>query len=115
MIMIDNSVLSFAFHLDNGIPILPYYNNKQDNELLFLRDHLYNLSRSDDFRLDLKSCISNESNVCLSNKKTKSKILLAPETDVNILKEKFMSLKNIMKKRSELNANINVIKDLKET
>ena len=48
------------------------------------------------------------------NKKTKSKILLAPETDVNILKEKFMSLKNIMKKLSELNANINVIKDLKE-
>ena len=52
MIMIDNSVLSFAFHLDNGIPILPYYNNKQDNELLFLRDHLYNLARSDDFSLD---------------------------------------------------------------
>lgn len=48
------------------------------------------------------------------NKKTKSKILLAPETDVNILKEKFMSLKNIMKKLSELNANINVIKNLKE-
>lgn len=52
MIIIDNSVLSFAFHLDNGIPILPYYNNKQDNELLFLRDHLYNLARSDDFSLD---------------------------------------------------------------
>ena len=26
--------LSFAFHLDNGIPILPFYDNKEDNELV---------------------------------------------------------------------------------
>ena len=52
MIIVDNSVLSFAFHLSNGIPILPYYSNKADNELLFLRDHLLNLSISEDFRQD---------------------------------------------------------------
>jgi len=40
MIIIDNSILSFAFHLDNGIPILPYYNNKNDRELLYLVHYL---------------------------------------------------------------------------
>lgn len=51
MIIIDNSVLSFAFHLDNGIPILPYYNNKKDKELLFLRDYMMNLPNTEDFRI----------------------------------------------------------------
>lgn len=49
MIIIDNSVLSFAFHLENGIPVLPYYNNKNDNELLYLKDYLLELYHSDDF------------------------------------------------------------------
>ena len=30
--IIDNSVLSFAFHLDNGLPIVPYYGSKEDVE-----------------------------------------------------------------------------------
>ncbi len=51
MIIIDNSVLSFAYQLDNGIPILPYYNNKSDIELMFLKDHLLNLSYCEDFRV----------------------------------------------------------------
>lgn len=33
IVIIDNSVLSFAFHLDNGIPILPYYSGKNETEL----------------------------------------------------------------------------------
>lgn len=49
MIIIDNSVLSFAFHLENGIPVLPYYNNKNDNELLYLKDYLLELYHSDNF------------------------------------------------------------------
>lgn len=50
ILIIDNSVLSFAFHLDNGIPILPYYSNKKDREMLFLKDYLMNLSSTEDFR-----------------------------------------------------------------
>ena len=30
IVIIDNSVLSFAFHLDNGIPILPYYSGSDE-------------------------------------------------------------------------------------
>ena len=40
MVIIDNSNLSFAFHLDNGIPILPFYDNKKDNELVTLVNYL---------------------------------------------------------------------------
>ena len=33
IVIIDNSVLSFAFHLDNGIPILPYYSGTDEKEM----------------------------------------------------------------------------------
>ena len=45
IIIIDNSVLSFIFHMDNGIPILPFYDNKKDIELTFLVEYLKQLSR----------------------------------------------------------------------
>lgn len=50
MIIIDNSVLSFAFQLDNGIPILPYYDNKDDTELKFLSDYLNMIVKDEDLR-----------------------------------------------------------------
>ena len=31
--LIDNAAYSYAFQLDNGIPILPYYHGSQDYEL----------------------------------------------------------------------------------
>ena len=33
IIIIDNSVLSFAYHLHNGIPIVPYYDEDKDGSL----------------------------------------------------------------------------------
>lgn len=47
MIIIDNSVLSFAFHLNNGIPILPFYSNKEDVEMDFLKNYLTKLAKYD--------------------------------------------------------------------
>lgn len=40
MILVDNSALSFAFNVNNGIPILPFYDDKQDEELKHLRYYL---------------------------------------------------------------------------
>jgi hypothetical protein len=57
MIIIDNSVLSFAFQLDNGIPILPFYDNYDDNELLFLKNYLCDISSSPDLRIENKARI----------------------------------------------------------
>jgi Dullard-like phosphatase family protein len=40
IILIDNAVYSFAFQLDNGIPIIPYYKGKDDKQLLYLKEYL---------------------------------------------------------------------------
>lgn len=52
MIIIDNSVLSFAFQLENGIPILPFYDNKDDIELKFLANYLGNIYSVKDLRVE---------------------------------------------------------------
>lgn len=57
MIIIDNSVLSFAFQLDSGIPILPYYDNKQDIELPFLVKYLKHLSEGNNIPKENKKMI----------------------------------------------------------
>jgi CTD small phosphatase-like protein 2 len=36
MIIIDNNALSFAFNVNNGIPILPFFDDKNDEELRHL-------------------------------------------------------------------------------
>ena len=50
IVIIDNSVMSFAFHLENGIPILPYYNGEHDVELMFCACYLENIVNYDDLR-----------------------------------------------------------------
>ncbi len=50
IILIDNSVLSFAYHLDNGIPIVPYYDADEDGELEILGYYLLSIYEYDDLR-----------------------------------------------------------------
>ena len=40
IVLVDNAVYSFAFQLDNGIPIIPYYKGKDDKQLLYLKEYL---------------------------------------------------------------------------
>ena len=54
VVIIDNSVLSFAYHLDNGIPISPFYDSKNDNELLDIADFLVKYANENDIRDRLK-------------------------------------------------------------
>ena len=54
VVIIDNSVLSFAYHLDNGIPISPYYDSKIDTELLDIADFLVKYEDENDIRDQLK-------------------------------------------------------------
>jgi CTD small phosphatase-like protein 2 len=50
IVIIDNSVYSFAFQIDNGIPIIPFYNDKADEEMLHLIYYLNCLAGFDDVR-----------------------------------------------------------------
>ncbi|CAD8139702.1 unnamed protein product [Paramecium octaurelia] len=40
VVLIDNAAYSFGYHIENGIPIIPYYDNKDDKELKLLYDFL---------------------------------------------------------------------------
>ena len=48
--IVDNSVYSFAFHIDNGIPIVPFYRDKSDEEMLHLVYYLNCLADVADVR-----------------------------------------------------------------
>lgn len=50
LILVDNSVYSFAYQIDNGIPILPFFNDTSDEELLHLINYLSILVYYDDVR-----------------------------------------------------------------
>lgn len=53
-VIIDNLVHSFAFQLDNGIPILEFLANKKDRELYYLCDRLAEMASSADIRKEIK-------------------------------------------------------------
>lgn len=57
VIIIDNCILSFVFQMDNGIPILPYYDNKNDRELIFLMKYLDYLAQYKDIKNENKRMI----------------------------------------------------------
>ena len=50
VIIVDNAVYSFGFQLENGIPIIPFYFNKQDVELKSLTSYLKKLAQVPDVR-----------------------------------------------------------------
>mgnify|MGYP001626816034 CR=1 FL=1 len=55
MCIVDNSILSFAFDLDNGVPINSYIGNEEDDrELLFLYSFLEDAATSADIRTNIK-------------------------------------------------------------
>jgi len=40
IVIVDNAVYSFGYQLENGIPIIPFYEDKEDEELLHLTQYL---------------------------------------------------------------------------
>lgn len=47
MVLIDNNCLSFALNINNGIPILPFYDNPKDEELKHLSYYLKCLTEAE--------------------------------------------------------------------
>ena len=59
IIIIDNSILSFAYHLNNGIPVVPFYDSQIDKELLLLSYYLISIVNYNDLR------VANQENIKL--------------------------------------------------
>jgi len=43
LLIIDDSIISFAFQLENGIPVAPFDGSQDDQELLYLKNYLENI------------------------------------------------------------------------
>lgn len=50
IVIVDNAVISFAYQIDNGIPILPFREDKEDTEFLHLIKIMKDISREKDCR-----------------------------------------------------------------
>ena len=50
-LIVDNSIFSFAFQLDNGIPIIPFYDDKEDRIMPKIKDYLISLKDLEDVRI----------------------------------------------------------------
>ena len=51
IIIIDNSILSFAYHLNNCIPVVPFYDSEVDTELPLLSYYLLSIANYNDLRI----------------------------------------------------------------
>lgn len=58
IIIVDNSVISFAFQLNNGIPILPYEGEEDDCELIYLLKFLDRIKDAKDVRIEIKKAFN---------------------------------------------------------
>jgi len=55
IMLVDNSIISFAFNISNGIPIKAFVGGKNDEELLFMVTYLEDLFSKQDVRPHIKS------------------------------------------------------------
>ena len=61
IVIVDNSVLSFAYHLHNGIPIVPYYDEDKDGSLYVVGLYLVHIFEEEDLREANKKYINLDS------------------------------------------------------
>ena len=50
VVLIDNSVYSFAHQIENGVPIIPFYTDRNDEELLHLIKYMEGVAACRDVR-----------------------------------------------------------------
>jgi hypothetical protein len=51
VVIVDNFIYSFAFHLSNGIPCVPFFGEKDDRELIKIIKHFTCIAPQDDLRI----------------------------------------------------------------
>lgn len=53
MVIVDNSIISFAFNMENGVPIAAFTGQQSDDELLYLMSFLEEACTFDDVRVHI--------------------------------------------------------------
>ena len=48
--LVDNAAYSFGYQIDNGVPIIPFYDDKNDKELMHLIVYLQQILELEDVR-----------------------------------------------------------------
>lgn len=54
VVLVDNAAYSFGYQIENGIPIIPFYYNKKDQELRHLVTYLKSLVNVKDLREEIR-------------------------------------------------------------
>ena len=83
IIIIDNSALSFIYHLENGIPIVPYYNEDEDGSLYVVGLYLKHIYKENDLREANKKYINLESFLNEAKKRNDSWSSIVEESTFN--------------------------------
>ena len=96
IIIVDCSVLGFGFFLENGIPIIPFYDYKEDVELTILSYYLVNISSNYDLRQALKRDM--KLNDYLEVAKKKNEKINSPEKNEEYESKKSKKTKEINEK-----------------
>ena len=79
LVIVDNLVHSFGFQLENGIPILEFFDDRKDCELKCMIDYLLKAYKADDIRE------FNAANIKLKDlAKIKLEDLLDPHSEKNL-------------------------------
>lgn len=48
ILLVDNAAYSFGYQVDNGIPIIPFYDDREDKELMHLIVYLKQIKELED-------------------------------------------------------------------
>jgi CTD small phosphatase-like protein 2 len=75
MILVDNSGGSFAFQTNNGVPILDFFHDKQDEELKLMIPYLKSLKHKDVQQTNKKTFKLTELVRCSTRKEILNKLL----------------------------------------
>ena len=104
IVIIDNSVLSFAFHLHNGIPIVPYYDEDKEGSLYVVGLYLLHIYNEEDLREANKLKINLDSFIEKAKKQQEqNEKIINEESDIEEEEEKSQknSDKSIDKKKDK--------------
>ena len=114
VVLIDNSVLSFAYHLNNGIPIVPFVEQKDDTQLLMLAYYLLSIASFDDLTQENKKHINIEHFLLMAKKLAEEEELEEEENDKEEDNNKSKNIDNNDKEKEKENNNENIIKENSE-